>query len=255
MDDMLVATLTVQNSHSIFRMSFEFAECTLQTQVMDQMSMLLTQFAESLESFGHKKGGKYASSGASELKKFKEEVIQSYLGAPKESFGNSPRETELEVEDLPGSVLLSEPPRPKSRLSDRRSSVPDILVDLSESERPAKNGPSRPAWPLPSGPPEPLMSPRSSMESVTSEISKAQSQASQVSSQEVTCTPSSNSGSSKIEGPSRTKGLTTRFWNYFRRKTPTGVKDNNKNKITAKESVSPTAFSSAGYVVCVVPAS
>ena len=39
---------------------------------------------------------------------------------------------------------------------DRRSSVPDILVDLSESERPAKNGPSRPAWPLPSGPPEPL---------------------------------------------------------------------------------------------------
>lgn len=25
-----------------------------------------------------------------------------------------------------------------------------------------------------------------------------------------------------------TKGLTTRFWNYFRRKTPTGVKGNNK---------------------------
>lgn len=33
-----------------------------------------------------------------------------------------------------------------------------------------------------------------------------------------------------------TKGLTTRFWNYFRRKTPTGVKDNNNNnKITAKD--------------------
>ena len=31
-----------------------------------------------------------------------------------------------------------------------------------------------------------------------------------------------------------TKGLTTRFWNYFRRKTPTGVKDNNK-KIIAKD--------------------
>lgn len=31
-----------------------------------------------------------------------------------------------------------------------------------------------------------------------------------------------------------TKGLTTRLWNYFRRKTPTGVKDNNK-EVTAKD--------------------
>ena len=45
---------------------------------------------------------------------------------------------------------------------DRRSSVPDLMLDLttsdrSEDPRPATNGfPSRPAWPQPSGPPGPL---------------------------------------------------------------------------------------------------
>jgi len=30
MEDVLVATLTVQNSHSVFQVTFEFDECTLQ---------------------------------------------------------------------------------------------------------------------------------------------------------------------------------------------------------------------------------
>eukprot|EP00435_Cladocopium_sp_Y103_P037471 s529_g9.t3 len=46
MEDVLVATLTVQNSHSMFQVTFEFGECTLQTQMMDHMSTLLNNFAE-----------------------------------------------------------------------------------------------------------------------------------------------------------------------------------------------------------------
>ena len=92
LEDKLYATICLQNSESFFRMSLTFQECTLQTEVLNQLSKLLESFSGALESFGHKEHAEYAIQGVDNLQKFKEQVIQNYLGTPNEQFGASPKE-------------------------------------------------------------------------------------------------------------------------------------------------------------------
>lgn len=196
MEDVLVATLTVQNSHSVFQVTFEFDECTLQMQMLDHMSTLLDNFADSLLSFGHRKGGKYANCGANELQKFKEEVIQKYLGVPKERFGNSPRESDLEVEDIPGLVPMASR---RSRLSDRRSSLPNLTAPRYDPSL---------DWKEPS---YQTHSRKSSPEECTGATGATLSNASKG-----TNVPSPATTSPGTAGTGGA-GLTQRFWNYFRK--------------------------------------
>lgn len=208
MNDVLVATLTVQNSRSLFQVAFEFGECTLQTQMLDHMSTLLGNFADTLLSFGHRKGGKYANCGAIELQKFKEEVIQKYLGVPKERFGNSPRESDLEVEDLPGLVPMT--PR-RSRLSDRRSSIPDLTAMRYDSCTLDSTEPSSYSR---------LTTPEDSTGPTGVSLSNA-------------------SNGTNLPRPAPTSppagtgrpGLTQRFWNYFRKKEASEVLNQPGSKV------------------------
>lgn len=220
MEDVLVATLTVQNSHSMFQVTFEFGECTLQTQMMDHMSTLLNNFADSLLSFGHRKGGKYANCGANELQKFKEEVIQKYLGVPKERFGNSPRESDLEAEDLPGVVPMA-PPRPRSRLSDRRCSIPDLTAprtDPSSLDLKAEQ--------------IPLSRQTSPQESTgATGVTKTPSTASDGSATPRTHVPSPAPTAPGTAGA----GLTQRFWNYFRKKETSESSSQPGRKVESSE--------------------
>lgn len=92
-EDKLYATISLQNSESFLRIALTFQECSLQTEVLNQLAKLLESFAEALDSFGHKADADYATRGINSLQKFKEQVIQSYLGRPTEHFGASPKET------------------------------------------------------------------------------------------------------------------------------------------------------------------
>jgi len=108
-----VATLIVQNSKSVFRMQFDFEECTLQTNIMDEFGSLLKSLTQTLRSAGKEAAASYAECGAAEMKKFKEEVIQTYLGRPAELFGKSPRESKEFLSDLPNNEVAQMPQVPE----------------------------------------------------------------------------------------------------------------------------------------------
>lgn len=118
MEDPLIATITVQNSKSVFRMQFNFEECTVQTNMMDQFCSLLQTFSEILKACNKEAEASYAAAGVQEMQKFKEEVIQSYLGRPSSLFGHSPRGSKEFADPEPADPALSSlKPIPSPRVS------------------------------------------------------------------------------------------------------------------------------------------
>lgn len=116
----LIATIMVQNSQSFFRINLKFEECTLQTEVLEQLCKLLESVAASLEGYGEEESAAYSRAKVTGLRKLKEDVIQAYLGRPKALFGKSPRESKEFYDELEShlnpSLVRPEAPLPKREL-------------------------------------------------------------------------------------------------------------------------------------------
>lgn len=141
MEDPLIATITVQNSKSVFRMQFNFEECTVQTNMMDQFCSLLQNFSEILKACNKEAEASYAAAGFQEMKKFKEEVIQSYLGRPSSLFGNSPRESKEFADPEPADAFVSSlKPIPSPRVSMQSQSCGVVGTAPSGSTNSQTNG-------------------------------------------------------------------------------------------------------------------
>jgi len=102
--DKLVATISIANSKSCYRVQLKFKELCLQAEILDHIAAAISSCADTLHDFGFKEKANQARGGIAGVRQFKETVIQEHLGFPGSRFGLSPREgtvNDEEGEDVP----------------------------------------------------------------------------------------------------------------------------------------------------------
>lgn len=92
-EEEMLATIVVKHPKGSAHVSFRLRECSIQTQLLDQLCDVIASFVELCEDSGNEARAAHTRLGLCRLQDLKENVIQSYLGRPTDRFGKAPRES------------------------------------------------------------------------------------------------------------------------------------------------------------------
>ena len=164
----MLATIVVKHPKGSAHVSFRLRECSIQTQLLDQLCDVVASFVELCEDSGNEARAAHTRLGLFRLQDLKEKGIQSYLGRPTDRFGKAPRES-AEWKEPRDSCQLAEIGHPsllQTPSSRQRSGM--RFLDRLRSMSPAASKASQASTATTSFRPTPPKAPRPSSRSFSS---------------------------------------------------------------------------------------